>query len=61
MHQNFTIRMLPEDQRILDELQSRFNASGIELSNSALVRMAIRRVAVDPEMLFKPPAAEGRP
>lgn len=53
--------MLPEDQRILDDLQSRFSASGIQLSDSDLIRLAIRRLPVDPAALFQPRAAAGAP
>jgi hypothetical protein len=60
MH-NFTIRMLPEDQRILDDLQTRFSESGIELTSSDLVRLAVRRLPSNPELLFRSPAAESRP
>jgi hypothetical protein len=54
------IRLSPEDRWPLDELQNRFSESGINLTDSDLVRLAIRRLPVDdPAALLRPP--EGRP
>lgn len=50
---NLTIRMLPPEQRIISELQDRFAESGIALSSTDIVRLALRKLPVDPAKLFE--------
>jgi hypothetical protein len=54
------VRLLPEDRRSLDELQSRFSASGFNVTTSDLVRAAIARLPMDPAALFRN-STENRP
>lgn len=56
------IRMAPEERRSLDELAAAVNQDfGIDLTNSDLVRLAVRRLPTSAAALFRPPAGEGRP
>jgi hypothetical protein len=64
MSNNITIRMPDADRAILAALADRVAEDiGIELSNTAVIKLAIRRCAgLSPAELFrKPQAAEGRP
>jgi hypothetical protein len=55
------IRMDASDRAILDALASKAGEDfGLDLTNSDLVRMAIKRLPTSPAELFRPPAGEGR-
>jgi hypothetical protein len=56
------IRMNASDRAILDALASKAGEDfGLDLTNSDLVRLAVRRLPTSPAELFKPPPVEGRP
>jgi hypothetical protein len=51
------VRLLPEDRRSLDDLLSKFSESGLEITPTGLMRLALRRLPADPALLFQPPEA----
>jgi hypothetical protein len=53
------VRLLPEDRRSLDDLLSKFSESGLEITPTELLRLALRRLPANPGELFRPP--EGAP
>jgi hypothetical protein len=51
------IRMDASDRAILDALASKAGEDlGLDLTNSDLIRLAVRRLPTSPFELFKPPA-----
>jgi hypothetical protein len=62
MTANITIRMPQAERAILAALAGRVAEDiGVELSSTDLIKLAIRRLPVDPGELFRPPAVEGGP
>jgi hypothetical protein len=56
---NITIRMPDTDRAILAALAGRVAEDiGIELSNTDLIKLAIKRLPTSPADLFKPPGAQ---
>jgi hypothetical protein len=49
------VRLLPRDRQTLDELADKASETGLDLTDSDLIRLAIRKL--DPNVLFQPPGA----
>lgn len=48
------VRLQPQDRRTLDELAGKVSETGLNLTDSDLIRLAIRRLPVDAAALFEP-------